>query len=153
MDLFRKLCNHPSMKLVGIILFTFLFGCRQNAPAVEKNCAYPASGFIPHQESYYPQAIARGDVPEAIDRGNRIWVIRRTGTDVLSPETYLTWNASPIDLTTLDQYLAATTKMTPVPEAVLNFTAGVSCRDLENVRKLMERHLNCLKSRKCIQGD
>jgi hypothetical protein len=140
-----------------LLLIVFLAGCsaKPDMSPPAKNCAYPTPGFIQFRESYFPQAIARGVIPEADSVGNSITVVRNGPTFAdTSPRHYtnILWNGSPINLPTLDKYLGLTTKMVPVPEAFLDFSKGIPCKDLEAVRKLIEQHLRCSQTRKCIQG-
>ena len=143
-----------SFRLVIAAIISLTSACSQSAQKRSPNCAYPPISFIRFGDTAEGKEIASGVMLEGPFE-NRVAVIASNShlgtTDKRHPQVY--WNGSPIDYETLDSYLVLTTKMTPVPLLVLDFPAGAPCKDVEAVRKLMERRLNCSKSRRCVQRE
>lgn len=69
----------------------------------------------------------------------------------------ITWNEASLDnlhgpLDSLRSYLAVSAEMQPQPLIFLDAEPGAPCRTIIRVRELMLKHLDCRKSKKCLQG-
>lgn len=69
----------------------------------------------------------------------------------------ITWNGVSLAtqhgaLPLLQQYLAVSAELQPQPLTFLDFEPGAPCRTIVAVRESMLKHLDCRRSRRCLQG-
>lgn len=84
---------------------------------------------------------------------NTIYISKVTKSHAnVSGEHPVKWNGRLVSLSTVDQYLQEVGALIPQPHTVIDFPAGAPCLNVEKVRALMEKHLDCKNSLACVQG-
>jgi hypothetical protein len=104
-----------------------------------------------------------GDLPPGYHYANDEWFWSQQPKGVEPPfvnvikvdgSGRLTWNEStaPVTEAEVDDYLRQMALMGS-PYIAIDFKAGTPCVPIQKVRALMNKHLLCAESRKCLQGD
>ncbi len=136
----------PHMRRSVAAALSMLAGCDA---ARQPDCAMPPAGFY----RWNDPALWEGRPIGVTAPHYNIVTVEGSGR--------MTWNGADADLSTgtpttgetmIERYLSLTSQMLPHPFAVLDFDVGTPCASVRAARALIDKHLDCQRSRMCVQG-